>query len=86
MVDDLRGLPESVLVSCELDPLRDQLETFGARLVAAGVPLRMRRELGMVHNFLLWDLVSPACALAGDRVAADVVGGFGRARTSGRAR
>jgi hypothetical protein len=23
----------------------------------------------MLHNFLLWDLFSPACALAGDRVA-----------------
>jgi hypothetical protein len=26
----------------------------------------------MVHNFLLWDLISPACAAAGDRVAIDI--------------
>lgn len=26
----------------------------------------------MVHNFLLWDTISPACAAAGDRAAADV--------------
>ena len=26
----------------------------------------------MVHNFMLWDLISPACASAADRVAADI--------------
>lgn len=78
MVEDLGGLPETIVVSCELDPLRDQGEAFGVRLVAAGVPVRMRRELGMVHNFLLWDLVAPSCATAGDRLAADLVNGFAR--------
>jgi acetyl esterase len=78
MVDDLRGAPEAIIVTCELDPLRDQGEAFGARLVAAGVPVLMRRELGMVHNFLLWDRVSPVCADAGRRVAADIVDGLAR--------
>jgi acetyl esterase len=78
MVPDLRGMPEAIIVSCELDPLRDQAEAFGSRLVEAGVPVRIRRELGMVHNFLLWDLISPACAAAGDRVASDIVNGFAR--------
>jgi chorismate synthase len=32
----------------------------------------VRREQGMVHNFLLWDTISPACAAAADRVAADL--------------
>jgi hypothetical protein len=36
------------------------------------VPTTLRREEGMVHNFMLWDLVSPACASAADRVAADI--------------
>ncbi|HEY2284847.1 MAG TPA: hypothetical protein VGH88_03790 [Streptosporangiaceae bacterium] len=31
-----------------------------------------RREAGLVHNFLLWDLISPACAAAGDRAADDL--------------
>jgi hypothetical protein len=26
----------------------------------------------MVHNFMLWDTISPACAAAADRVAADL--------------
>jgi acetyl esterase len=78
-VDDLRGLADTVVVTCELDPLRDQGEAFAARLVQAGVTVTSRRELGMVHNFLLWDLVSPACAAAGDRVALDLAAALRRA-------
>jgi acetyl esterase len=69
---DLSGLPETIIVTCELDPLRDQGEEFAARLAEAGVPVSLRREPGMVHNFMLWDLVSPSCAAAADRVAEDI--------------
>ena len=68
---DLAGLPRTVVVTCEHDPLRDQGEAFADRLRAAGVAVTARREPGMVHNFMLWDLVSPACAAAADRVAVD---------------
>ena len=66
---DLVGLPVTVIVTCQHDPLRDQGEAFAQRLRDAGVPVTARREGGMVHNFLLWDTISPACAAAGDRVA-----------------
>jgi acetyl esterase len=26
----------------------------------------------MVHNFMLWDLISPACSAAADRAASDL--------------
>jgi len=72
LVPDLNGLPPSIVITCEHDPLRDQGEAYADRLRAAGVPTIMRREQGMVHNFMLWDTVSPACAAAADRVAADL--------------
>jgi len=72
LAEDLAGFPETIIVTCELDPLRDQGEAFGDRLVEARVPVTARREPGMVHNFLLWDMVSPACADAVARVADDI--------------
>ncbi len=71
-VPNLAGLPAAIVITCEHDPLRDQGEAYAERLREAGVPATMRREPGMVHNFLLWDTVSPACAAAADRVAADL--------------
>ncbi len=79
--ETLRGLCRTIVVTCEHDPLRDQGEAFAQRLRDEGVPVVMRREAGMVHNFLLWDLMSPACAAAGERVAEDLRG-FASSRTS----
>ncbi|MDQ6617522.1 MAG: alpha/beta hydrolase [Actinomycetota bacterium] len=69
---DLSGLPAAIVITCEHDPLRDQGEAYADRLREAGVPTIVRREEGMVHNFMLWDNISPACAAALDRVAADL--------------
>ncbi len=69
---NLAGFPQTIIVTCELDPLRDQGEAFGKRLFDAGVAVSLRREPGMVHNFLLWDLISPSCAAAIYRLADDL--------------
>ena len=37
-----------------------------------GVEVEVRREPGLIHGFMTLDDVSPACAAAADRVAADV--------------
>lgn len=34
--------------------------------------ITLRREPGLIHNFLLLDDISPACAAAVDRVATDI--------------
>ena len=69
---DLAGVPAAIVITCEHDPLRDQAEAYAERLRQAGVATTVRREQGMVHNFMLWDTISPACAAAADRVAADL--------------
>ena len=69
---DLSGLPPALVVTAEHDPLRDEGEAYARRLADAGVDVELRREPGLIHNFMMLDTVSPACAAAVDRVAADL--------------
>jgi acetyl esterase len=69
---DLSGMPPSLIVSAERDPLRDELEDYAERLRAAGNQVTARREPGMIHNFLQMDEASPAAAAAADRIGREL--------------
>jgi acetyl esterase len=69
---DLSGLPPTVVVTAEHDPLRDEGEAFARRLTESGVPCRHRREAGLVHGYLTLDCDSPACREAAERLFEDV--------------
>jgi len=69
---EVSGLPRALVVTAEHDVLRDEGQAYARRLQEAGVEVTSRCEPGLVHNFMLLDEVSPACAAAADRVAADL--------------
>lgn len=71
--DVLKTLPPAVVVSCEMDSLREEDEEFATRLIANGVEVTAKRFLGQCHAFTV-QYDNPAALEAIDMM----VSGIGR--------
>jgi acetyl esterase len=74
---DLAGLPPTLVVTAEFDPLRDEGEAYAGHLRAAGVDATVRRYDGMVHGFLGMDELLPEADDAMAEAAAFLRAQFG---------
>jgi acetyl esterase len=70
--DDLSGLPETIILTSEYDPLRDEAEEYGRRLQKAGVPTDVRRQAGQVHTVFGLARAVTACEKALDETAQEL--------------
>jgi acetyl esterase len=52
-LEELAGLPETLIITAEADVLRDEGEVFAARLRQAGVKATNARFGGIVHDFVM---------------------------------
>ncbi len=51
---NLQGFPSTLILTAECDPLRDEAEAFGHRLIESGTKVCMHRIPGTFHPFILF--------------------------------
>jgi acetyl esterase len=62
-VEQLRGLPEALIVVDENDVLRDEGEAYARKLSQAGVRVTSERYNGTIHDFVLLNAISDTPAV-----------------------
>ena len=61
-VDDVTGLPPTVISVNECDPLRDEGIDFYRLLLQAGVAARCRQVMGTIHGTEIFAVAAPTSA------------------------
>ena len=77
-IEDVRGLPETVISVNECDPLRDEGINFYRLLLAAGIPAQCRQVMGTIHGTEFFPIVAPEVSRETARSIADFCRGATR--------
>jgi acetyl esterase len=73
----LAAAPPAVVITAELDPLRDEGEAYADRLRAAGVAVEATRYDGQIHGFFSMATILPQGQVAVDQASAALRKAFG---------
>lgn len=67
-LDELRGLPDTMIINGQADVLRSEGEAFGEKLRRAGVSVTALRVQGTIHDFVMLNALdrTNACRVAMD--------------------
>lgn len=64
-VDQLRGLPDALVITAESDVLRDEGEAYARKLLEANVRVTATRYLGTIHDFVMLNPIADTPAARG---------------------
>ena len=64
-IDNLRGLPPTLIINGEFDVLRDEGEAYAHKLMEADVPVTAVRYHGTIHDFVMLNALSNTPAARG---------------------
>ncbi|ASA21771.1 alpha/beta hydrolase [Paenibacillus donghaensis] len=64
-LDQLKGLPEALVITGEADVLRDEGEAYAAKLREAGVTVTAVRFQGIIHDFVMLNTLADTNAKKG---------------------
>jgi acetyl esterase len=64
-VDQLRGLPDALIITAENDVLRDEGEAYAQKLCEANVRVTCTRYLGTIHDFVMLNAIADTPAARG---------------------
>src|SRR5215831_16595304 len=56
--EEVQDLPVALIITAENDPLRDEGEAYGRKLMDAGVLVTIARDNGMIHDFILLNAIN----------------------------
>ena len=75
---NFKGLPDTLIITAEFDPLRDEGEAYGNRLKNAGVDVISKRYKGVTHGFISMDNITAKSDEALNEISTYIQGKFNK--------